>query len=98
MAVKKKIKRPDGIEINYHRIAMVKTEVGQQTTIMVVSYLNEEGRRYEKDYAAGKIEGEPTFPYVDARYLTIDYDEDMSVKNAYKYLKKHPNFEGAEDA
>ena len=97
MALKKKIKQPNGVELEYHRIAMVRIETNQQISVLLHSYINEEGRNYEKDYAAGKIEGEPTFPYVDAQYLSFDYDESMNIKNAYEKLKTLPAFEGAED-
>lgn len=97
MALKKKITKPNGIELDYHRIAMVKIDTNSQTTILVYSYLSEAGRNYEKSYAAGEIKGEPNFPYVDAEYLTLPYDENMNIKNAYEWLKTQPQFEGAED-
>lgn len=97
MALKKSITKPDGIVVDYHRIAMVKIDTNQQTTILLHSYLSDHGREYEKDYAAGKIEGEPIFPYVEAEYISFEYDENMSIKNAYEWLKKQPEFEGAED-
>ena len=97
MALFKKIKKPNGVELSYHRIAMVKIDTNQQITILVHSYIDENGRNYEKSYANGKIEGEPTFPYVDAEYLSFDYDENMNIKNAYNWLKNKPEFDGAED-
>lgn len=97
MALSKSIIRPNGIELNYHRIAMVKIDTNQQITILIHSYLNETGRNYEKAYTAGEIVGEPTFPYVDSEYRTFEYDETMSIVNAYEWLKRQPEFEGAED-
>lgn len=98
MALKKKIKKSNGIELNHHRIAMVKIDINQQVTFLVRSYIDEEGRNYEKRYEAGEIKGEPSFPYSEAEFLSFDYDEGMNIKNAYKLLKKQPKFEGAEDA
>ena len=98
MALLKKVTMANGLPLEYHRIAMIKSEINQQVTILVHSYLNEEARQYEKDYANGLIEGEPTFPYVDARYYNIDYDPEMTVVLAYEWLKDNiPEFEGAED-
>lgn len=97
MALKKKIKKPNGVEVEYHRISMVKIDTNQQITILLHSYLTQDGRDYEKQYAAGQIDGEPTFPYVDGEYFNFDYDESMNIKNAYEWLKKQPEFEGAED-
>lgn len=104
MALKKKIIMPNGLPLEYHRIALVSIEPNQQITILRHSYLNEEARQYEKDYALGLIEGEPTFPYVDYEYVSINFSDGITDMNgdmmecAYKLLKKHrPQFEGAED-
>lgn len=97
MALLKPVLRPNGLTLNYHRIAMVKIDTNQQITLLMHSYLNEEARNYEKRYEAGEIEGEPTFPYVDAEYMSFDYDENMSIKNAYEFIKTLPQFEGAKD-
>ena len=97
MALKKKIKKPNGIELEYHRIAMVKIDTNQQTTILLHSYINEEDRNYEKAYAAGEIDGEPTFPYVYADYISFEYSDSMSITNAYEWLKRQPDFDGSED-
>lgn len=97
MALYKSVRKPNGLVLNYHRIAMIKIDINQQITLLLYSYLNEDGRNYEKTYAEGKIEEEPTFPYVDYQYLNLDYDENMNIKNAYEYLKTLPEFEGAED-
>lgn len=95
MALKKKIKKPNGIELEYHRVAMVKIDTNQQVSILILSYLSEDGRELEKTPPVNGVE--PAFPYMDAEYKTFDYDENMSIKNAYEWLKKQPEFEGAED-
>lgn len=104
MALKKKITMPNGLPLEYHRIALVTIEPNQQITILRHSYLDEAARQYEKDYALGNIEDEPTFPYVDHEYIHMDYAENIdgmtgdTMKCAYKLLKKHrPEFEGAID-
>lgn len=97
MALKKTVVKPNGLSLEYHRIGMVKIDTNEQITILLHSYLNEEGRNYEKAYARGEIEGEPTFPFVDSQYISFDYDEQMNIKNAYEWLKTLPQFAGAED-
>lgn len=97
MAIAKEIVADNGVTLTYHRISMVKIDVNQQITILVESYLNEDGRNYEKAYAAGEIQGEPTFPYTSAEYMSLPYDETMNVKNAYEWLKQQPKFVDAED-
>ena len=49
MAIKIKVTADNGIVTEYHRIAMVKIDVNQQTTILVHSYLSEDARQIEKD-------------------------------------------------
>lgn len=98
MALKKTIIMPNGLPLEYHRIALVSFDVNSQNTILVHSYLNEDARQYEKDYAAGLIEGEPTFPYVHSEFYNPPYDGVMSISRAYDWLKTNvPAFEGAED-
>lgn len=103
MALKKSIRKENGVSVSYHRIAMIKIDLNQQITILVESYIDENGRNYEKSYAAGQIEGEPIFPYTDAEYINIEYSEDLDlmkgnvVQNAYEWLKTQPDFVGAEN-
>jgi hypothetical protein len=105
MGLKKKITMQNGLPLEYHKISLVTIEPNQKITILRHSYLNEEARQYEKDYAAGKIQlDEPVFPYVDHEYVHMDYTENIGEMNgdsmqcAYKLLKKHrPEFADAED-
>lgn len=95
MALKKKITMANGLPLEYHRIALVSIEPNQQITILRHSYLNEEARQYEKYYAAGKINGEPIFPYVDSEYIHAEYNGNIDImkgetmKCAYELLKIH---------
>ena len=57
MALKKKVTAKNGIVTEYHRIAMISVEVNQQNTILLYSYLSEDGRQIEKDYAEGLYSG-----------------------------------------
>ncbi len=104
MALKKKVTMLNGLQLEYHKISLISIEPNQQITILRHSYLNEETRQYEKDYANGLIKGVPNFPYVDFEYLHINYAENIgemkgdTMECAYKLLKKHrPEFEDAED-
>lgn len=98
MAIKKKIVGDNGVTTEYHRIALLSIDVNNQNTILVNSYISEDGRQIEKDYASGLIEGtNVSFPYVDGYYISFAYDGTMTVEKAYEYLKTLPKFEGAED-
>lgn len=101
MAIKKQVTASNGIVTEYHRVALLSIEVNQQNTILIHSYLNADGRQIEKDYANGLYndleEGFMNFPYVDARYINVEYNPDMTVSAAYDYIKTLPEFVGAED-
>lgn len=101
MALKIQSIADNGIITEYHRIALLSIDVHQHNTILVHSYLSEDGRQIEKDYAAGKYNhidvGMMKFPYVDAKYIHLGYDENMTISKAYDYLKTLPQFEGAID-
>lgn len=103
MALSKSIKTDNGVVLSYHKISMINVQVNQQITILVESYINENGRQYEKDYAQGLIEGEPTFPYTNAEYINIPYNETMDLfngnitKKAYEWLKTLDKYKGATD-
>ena len=55
MAIKKKVISSNGIVTEYHRIALIQMEINQQNTILVHSYLSEDGRQIEKDYERRKL-------------------------------------------
>lgn len=104
MALKKRITMPNGLPLDYHRVALVNIEPNQQITVLYHSYLDEAARQYEKDWAAGKIKGEPQFPYVAHEYIHMDYNENIgdmngdTMKCAYGLLKKHrPQFADAKN-
>lgn len=101
MALKKNVTLSNGIVVTYHKISMLKADINQQITLLVHSYISEEGRQIEKDYADGKYNDIDmnliNWPYVYADYINIPYDETMTIEKAYEYLKTLPEFEGAED-
>lgn len=99
MALKKKIISENGLPLEYHKISLVNIEPNHQITLLRESYLNEEARKYEKDYASGKI-SEPVFPYVDREYIRLEYQElDGNIMGlAYGLLKENkPDYKDAED-
>ena len=78
---------------------MIEIDINQRNTILIHSYLSEDGRQVEKDCAAGKYRdvdfGMMNWPYVDAQYLNCDYE--MSISKAYEWLKTQPQFVLVED-
>ena len=96
MALQKTIQQPNGLVLDYHRIAMVKIDTNEQCTILVYSYLSEDARAQEKVCLAN-LAVDTILPYYAYEYMSFPYDESMSIKKAYEWLKKQPKFEGAED-
>lgn len=103
MAIQISVKSDNGVILNYHKISLINIEPNQQITLLVHSYLDQNGRQYEKDYAQGKIVGDPTFPYVGDEYIHIQWEDIGNLlvgnlmENAYEWLKSQPKFAGAVD-
>jgi len=90
MALKKVIKQSDGITTEYHRIINMIMNINQSISISVNSYVDEESRDIERDPVSG-------YPYNQNITFTTDYVENMTIEDAYEYLKTLEMFEGAED-
>lgn len=88
MALKKNIKQDDGVVTGYHRILFVQKTVNSHDSIAVLSYVDKESRDNE---------GGETRPYKVATTYEKEYDEAMTIEDAYEYLKTLPEFEGSED-
>lgn len=98
MAIEKLVTLDNGIPTMYHRIALLSIDVNSQNTILVYSYLSQEARQIEKDYAAGLIPPEEiNFPYYDYEYINVPYDETMNVEKAYDYIKTLDKYKDAID-
>ena len=91
MALYKEIRQLDGVVTKYHRVAFVQITTNRQNSIAVFSYVDEEGRAMEN----GEVEA--IHPYVQSVTYETDYDPNMTIENAYEYLKTLPQFDGAED-
>lgn len=88
MALKKEIRQNDGVVTTYHRIFFIQSIINSHDSIAVYSYIDEKGRAMEN--------GENR-PYKVVITYEKDYIEDMTIEDAYNYLKTLPDFEGAED-
>lgn len=88
MALFKNIIQEDGVPTNYHRILLTQLVINSHTSISVLSYVNQSSRQGESGGAN---------PYKASVTYETDYIENLSIEDAYKYLKTLPQFEGAED-
>ena len=90
MALYKEIKQPDGVTTKYHRILFLTQTVNRQTSIAVLSYVDEESRDIEKENPMSQ-------PYQKSITYETKYDANMTIETAYEFLKGLPQFEGAEN-
>lgn len=88
MALKKSIVQDDGVITDYHRILFIQTTVNSHNSIAVLSYVNGASRATESPESR---------PYKVAVTYETDYHENMTVEDAYNYLKTLPQFSDAED-
>lgn len=88
MALKKAIRQRDGVTTEYHRIMFLTITTNRQNSIAVFSYVDEEARGSDcGEYA----------PYRSSITYETDYDPEMTVEDAYEYLKALPEFADAAD-
>ena len=88
MALKKEVRQDNGVVTNYHRILYVMSTINSHVSIAVLSYIDEHGRSMDNS----EVE-----PYKVAVTYEKEYEENMTIEEAYDYLKTLPEFEGAED-
>lgn len=91
MALFKSIKQDDGVTTNYHRILYITITTNRQNSIAVLSYVDSDSRNGEKTDIMAQ-------PYQKAITYETVYDPNMTIEDAYGYLKTLPSFEGAIDA
>ena len=95
MALLKAIKQENGIVLNYHRISDIKNVVNDKTYIGVLSYVDGDEREKEKNQPKYSPNKKPI--YVVSSLIPIEYNDTLTIENAYEYLKTLEEFEGSED-
>ena len=88
MALSKPITQDDGVVTSYHRILRLESVINSHISIVVLSYIDQESRQKETNSYS---------PYKSAITYETDYVENMTIENAYNYLKSLPAFEDSED-
>lgn len=89
MALIKYIQQDNRIITSYHRILFIQSTINSHTSIAVLSYVDKQSRECEE---TAEVQ-----PYKTAVTYEIDYVENMTVSDAYQYLKKLPEFNDAID-
>lgn len=100
MALSKEIELDNGIVTKYHRINSIQQMINKQTIIEVNSYISREKREEEiQAYTTAQEAG--NFPemnvFIDADFITKEYEDGESIEDAYNYLKTLDKFKGAKD-
>lgn len=89
MALKKTIRQEDGVTTYYHRVLYIHNTINRQTSIAVLSYVDEESRADEQENNVQV--------YRQSKTYETTYNEGMTPEKAYEFLRTLPEFEGAED-
>ena len=112
MALQKEIELDNGVIINYHRITSLNNITNVNTLLEVSSYINENQRNKEKRYqevqkkhADGEDLTEEEMQllekgidvFIESDFITIPYDEAMTIESAYDYLKTTDKYSGSID-
>lgn len=88
MALEKAVKQENGLMLNYHRVLFIHSAINTRTSIAVRSYLDKESR---------ELETVNQTPYNQVVTYETDYVENMTIDDAYEYLKSIPTFAEAID-
>jgi hypothetical protein len=94
MALLKKIELDNGVVLNYHRIVSITKVTNHATVIEVAGYTSKEKRDLEIQQLA---DGAMVTAYIDTNFMSVDYDEETTIKDWYTYLKTTEKYSGAED-
>ena len=92
MALIKELELDNGIILNYHRVYALDKITNINNTIEVKSYLNKEQRIKEKEADENGVN-----LYTIIRHYSTAYDDNMTIEDAYEYLKTTDDFANADD-
>lgn len=98
MGLLKQIELESGIVVNYHRVVSINKITNNRNIVEVASYTSKEKREEEKAYYESTDENKSMNVFIDTTYVGMDYDEDISIKEVYDYLKTTEKFKDAVDA
>lgn len=97
MALKKEIELENGIILNYHRITSINKITNNCNIIEISSYTSEKQREKEIEYYKSEDEDKTMNVFIDTTYVNMEYNENTTIEEIYKYLKTLDKFKDAED-
>lgn len=95
MGLIKTILSPDYVPLKYHRIYGIHNEMHSHFTITLMQYMSKEDRNREKEDPFAPIY-RSSISYIK-QYDDPTVIEEMTIREAYEWLKTLPDFEGATD-
>ena len=93
MALKKTIILSNGVPMSYHRISEIQNIVNGKTKLVIYSYVNQEQRDREKNHEIRYSDD----IYRTTDYAMLDYNDKLTIKDAYEFLKTTEKYDCAED-
>ena len=101
MALKKEIISDNGVPLSYHRVVSVNNITNVQSIIEIGSYVSEDERNREIELLSYNKDNPHNTKainvFINSTFVSIPYDENLNVVNAYDYLKDLDMFKDAED-
>ena len=94
MALHKEIELDNGVIVNYHRIVAITKITNRRIILEMAGYINKEKRQQEIDQLNNHQE---VTVYIDTSLVGVDYDEQLTIKDLYDYLKTTEKYLDAED-
>lgn len=94
MALLKQIELDSGIILNYHRLVAITKVTNHSTILEVAGYTSKAKREQEVEQLKNM---EEITVYIDTTFISVDYDENSTIKDWYAYLKTIDKYAGAED-
>lgn len=100
MGLKKHVTLSNGVQLNYFRVVCMNVITNQQNTIEVAGYTSQAKRR-EEQAAYAECSETGSFPeievFIDTQFYAAPYDQEMTIADAYGWLKENAGFEQATD-
>lgn len=112
MAILKKIKLDNGIELNYHRITSITKITNVCNKVEISSYIDEEQRLKEKEYQELQTKNinkqeltkeenqklnEGINVFIRTNFVNLEYNDKMNIEDTYNYLKTTDEFKKSKD-
>ena len=88
----------NGITVNYHRVVSINKITNNSNVVEVASYTSKEKREEEIEYYNSTDENKVMNVFIDTTYVGMDYDENISIKEVYDYLKTTDKFKDAKNS